>query len=271
MSADNLTREEKVAIIRAVLIGETGVWQRIGLSPEGYAAQHEFIERLRQAYDWPGLALVIGLDYLDASNLPAAKDWLEYASELGSSGGYFNLASEIYASKLSKIRAAVQFQGRDPSPILEKVYLHKAAARGNDVALLLLGHIAMQVDNNARHGVRYWRMGARTGNAECALSMAYYFAVHRRRLHASLRWFLDAWKLTAGKPGERWIYSHDEFWPAATNRRQHEQLLALHGKMRGRDFKLKDNPRLLLQLMRWVRPCIDVYRRVFLPGVDDES
>lgn len=262
--SDSQAREEKVAIIRAILIGEPGVWERIGLQSQGYAAQHEFIERLRQAYDWPGLALVIGLDYLDASNLSAAKEWLEYASELGSSGGYFNLATEIYASKLSQIRAAVQFQGRDPSPILEKVYLHKAAARGNDVALLLLGHIAIQVDGNARHAVRYWRMGARAGNAECALSMAYYFAVHRRRQHASLRWFIDAWKMAAERRSERWIYLSNDFWPRAGNQRQHEQLLALHGRLQQRGFKFKDKPRLLLQLMRWVKPCSDTYRRVFI-------
>ncbi len=265
MNSGKSATEEKVAVIRAILMGDNAVWGRIGLSRRADTVQNEFIERLCQAYDWPGLALVIGLDYLDAQNLPGAKEWLEYSSELGGGGGYFNIATEIYASKLSRVRAAVHFNGRDPSPILEKVYLHKAAAKGNAVALLLLGQIALQVDKNARHAVRYWRMGARAGNAECALSMAYYFAVDRHRLHASLRWFLDAWQMSEGQGIECWIYESAEFWPAVAHEQQRDQLQLIHGKLRQRDFKLKDHPRLLLHLVRWVKPYVENYRQIFQP------
>jgi len=159
----------------------------------------------------------------------------------------------------------VKFHGRVPSPVLEKVYLHKAAAKGNAVALLLLGQIALQVDKNPQHAVRHWRAGARAGNAESALSLAYYFAVHGRSMHTSLRWFLDAWKLAQQADTERWIYDNTEFWPAVATERQHEQLLQIQEKLHQRDFELTDHAALMLRLIRWVRPYVEKYRRIYEP------
>lgn len=262
MVQEESSNMHKSNVLRSILLGEKTIWKQLGLDPGTNSIQNQFLDDVCLSYDWPGLALILGLNYLDKKDLESAKAWMKYASEIGGGEGYLNLATEIYASKLPMLRAGSTFKGVEPNTVLEKVYLHRAAAKGNDVAMLLLGEIAFQLEKNAPDAIRYWRMGVAKGNAECALAMAFYFAIYRHNVKDSLLWFLRAWKLRQ-KNGARWIYTNREFWPKALNAKQTRQLEMVAIKFGNQKFKTKDYPYLTLQLIRWVRPCLRFYKDFF--------